>query len=289
MENISAGSELRMRRRDAGANENPANKKLETKKGARMKKYLYLSLSPEALVASNLAPKEFGAYFATGALRRNYSQALFIEVDPNFKSDYLPVGRLDELCNPHPDGSPHRSVYLGVYRVLEHVPFSAVGNMYVVTSDGKTLELAKGKFVPDAKIHPYMYQTLAPSRTRVVSIQNPQQYAEAITSPDRLVHFDKIAFCDMKLGALEDDVHSGDISVLPYSNQYHLRDCLIQVTKKGGKNSKVLLRTTSEFPYRMIRSGFFLGGAGEFVFYPMPSISQLENEYYDWWKSASIQ
>ena len=254
-----------------------------------MQTHLYLSLSPEALIASNLSPKEFGAYFATGSLRRNYSQAIFFELDKKFKSDYLPVGRLEELCKPHADGSPHKSVYLSVYRVLEHVPFSAVGNLYVVTSDGKSLKLSRGEFVPDRKIHPYMYQTLAPSRTRVVSILNPAQYACEITASDRLVRFDKIAFCDMKLGELEDDVYNGDISVLPYANQYHMRDCLIQVSQKGGKNSKVLLRTTSEFPYRMIRSGFFIGGGGEMLFYPMPSVKELENEHYDWWRSASLK
>ena len=36
-----------------------------------MKQYLYLSLVPEALIASNLSPEEFGNYYATGAFRRN--------------------------------------------------------------------------------------------------------------------------------------------------------------------------------------------------------------------------
>ncbi len=254
-----------------------------------MQTYLYLSLSPEALIASNLAPKEFGAYFATGSLRRNYSQAIFFEIDKNFNSDYLPVSKVDELCKPHADGSPHKSVYLSVYRVLEHIPISAIGKLYVVTSDGKTLEISSSEYKPDNKVHPYMYQTLAPARTRVVSILNPREYIDDITSDNSLVRFEKIAFCDMKLGELEDDVHNGDMSVLPYKNQYHLRDCLVQVSSKGGKNSKVLLRSTSEFPYRMIRSGFFVGGKEDMLYYPMPSIKQLDNEHYDWWRSASMQ
>ena len=252
-------------------------------------KYLYLSLSPEALIASNLPPRKFGAYFATGSLRRNYSQAIFFEVDRNFESDYLPLSKIDELCVPHADGSPHKSVYLSVYRVLEQVPISAIGKLYVVTSDGKTLELESKPFEPEKKIHPYMYQSLAPARTRVVSILNPRQYTDEITSPKSLVRFEKIAFCDMKLGGLENDVFNGDMSVLPYKNQYHLRDCLVQVSQKGGKNSKVLLRTTSEIPYRMIRSGFFVGQIGGMLYYPMPSIKELEEEHYDWWKSASLQ
>ena len=254
-----------------------------------MQTYLYLSLLPEALIASNLPPKEFGAYFATGSLRRNYSQAMFFEVDRAFESNYLPISRIDELCVPHADGSPHKSVYLSIYRVLEHVPLSAIKNLFVVTSDGKTLELEQKPFSADSKLHPYMYQTLAPSRTRVASILNPAEYVAEITSPERLIHFDKIAFCDMKLGELENDVAHGDVSVLPYKNQYHLRDCLMQVSSKGGKNSKVLLRTTSEVPYRMIRSGFFIGEGSKMLFYPMPSIAELEDKHYDWWKSASLK
>ena len=125
-----------------------------------MKNYLYLSLIPEALIASNLPPEEFGVYFATGVFRRNCDQAVFFELDPNFKSDYLPVSKIEELTKPHEDGSPHKSVYLSVYRVLEHVPMSAFKNLYVVTSDGKVLELKPGAFEPDAKQHLYLYQDL---------------------------------------------------------------------------------------------------------------------------------
>jgi hypothetical protein len=63
----------------------------------------------------------------------------------------------------------------------------------------------------------------------------------------------------------------------------------MQVSSKGGKNSKVLLRTTSEVPYRMIRSGFFIGEGSKMLFYPMPSIAELEDKHYDWWKSASLK
>ena len=94
-----------------------------------MKQYLYLSLVPEALIASNLSPEEFGYYYATGAFRRNCDPAIFFEIDPNFKSDYLPIDKIPELCAPHPDGRPHKSVCLSVYRVLEHVPMSAFKNL----------------------------------------------------------------------------------------------------------------------------------------------------------------
>ena len=115
-----------------------------------MEKFLYLSLAPEALIASNLPPEQFGAYYATGDYHRSFDQAIFFEINPDFKSDYFPMGKFDELCVPHSDGTPHKSVYLSVYRVLEHVPISAFRNLYLTTADGRTLELKKADFVPDS-------------------------------------------------------------------------------------------------------------------------------------------
>lgn len=251
-----------------------------------MKKYLYLSLIPEALIASNLPPEEFGSYFATGVFRRNCDQAIFFEIDPDFKSDYLPVGKIDELCKPHEDGKPHKSVYLSVYRVLEHIPMSAFRNLYVVTSDGKTLELKSEPFRADANSHLYLYQDLAPCRPRVASILNPKEYVARLTSEDRLVHVDKIAFCDLQLGALESDPENGDLGNLPYINQYHLRYCLMQVRNKGGKNNKVVARSVVDFLYRTIKNGFYVGAGDEMLYYPMPSKEELENKHYNWWRSA---
>ena len=264
------------------------NRVIETSETSmeNMKKYLYLSLTPEALIASNLSPEEFGNYYATGAFRRNCDQAIFFELDPNFESDYLPIDKFDQLCTPHADGSAHKSVYLSVYRVLEHVPISAFKNLYLVTSDGMTLGLQKAQFTPDPNRHIYLYQDLAPVKPRVASILNPAEYVKRLTSPERLVHLPKIVFCDLKLGALEADPLNGDLGDLPYINQYHLRECLNQVKTKGGKNNKVAARSFGKFVYRTVRTGFYAGSGDEMLFYPMPSQEELENNHFSWWRNA---
>jgi hypothetical protein len=48
--------------------------------------HLYLSLIPEALIASMLTPEEFGAYYAVGSEKRSRGQAIFFEIDPKFRS-----------------------------------------------------------------------------------------------------------------------------------------------------------------------------------------------------------
>ena len=52
-----------------------------------MEKYLYLSLIPESLIASQLPPEEFGNYYAVGTRKRSRGQAIFFEVEPGFPSD----------------------------------------------------------------------------------------------------------------------------------------------------------------------------------------------------------
>jgi hypothetical protein len=83
-----------------------------------MKIHLYLSLNPEALIASHLAPEEFGAYLAVGTQKFSRGQAMFFEVDPELQSDYPPFQNVAARCQPHLDGSPRRSTYLAIYRVL---------------------------------------------------------------------------------------------------------------------------------------------------------------------------
>ncbi|MBO6102890.1 MAG: hypothetical protein J6P03_06515 [Opitutales bacterium] len=246
-----------------------------------------MSLSPEALIASNLDPVSFGSYYATGDYNRSFDQAIFFEIDPNFKSDYLNMDKFESLCVPHKDGSPHKSLYLSVYRVLEHLPLSAFKSLYLTTSDGRTLELKKGEFKPDPDERLFLYQDLAPSRPRVASVLNPKEYSDRLTSSERLVNMKKIAFCDLKLGELEKNPELGRADDLPYKNISHLRDCIREISLKNNKNNKVVLRNMAgELLFRTVKKGFYVGGDGDMLFYPMPSKEELEDKYYTWWRSA---
>ena len=111
-----------------------------------MEIHLYLSIFPEALIASMLPPEEFGKYFAVGNRKRTRGQAIFFKVNRNFENDYLKIKNLEELVVPNPDGSPKRSKYIAIYRVLEHIPMEALENLYLVTDDGRVLEIEKGEY-----------------------------------------------------------------------------------------------------------------------------------------------
>ena len=85
--------------------------------------YLYMSLIPQALIASMLEPAEFGRYFAVGTRVHSRGEAIFFEVDPSLlPAGEFPLGLIAQRCVAKPDGRPKKSVYLGIYRVLSRVP-----------------------------------------------------------------------------------------------------------------------------------------------------------------------
>ena len=137
--------------------------------------HLYLSMIPEALIASMLPPLDFGVYYAVGTEKKSRGQAQFFSVDRNFPSDYFPMSEIDTRCVPRADGQPKHSVYLSVYRVLEHVPIKAIGNLYLATRDGRVLEIAPSKTLPSFSKENRMYQEICPVTPRVVSSLNPQR------------------------------------------------------------------------------------------------------------------
>ena len=103
-------------------------------------KHLYLSLIPQGLIASMLEPQEFGAYYSIGPNVHSRGEAIFFEVDPaGLPAGEFPLHLVDERCVAKPDGSPKKSVYLAIYRVLSRIPVVALGNLYLVTMTARRL------------------------------------------------------------------------------------------------------------------------------------------------------
>jgi len=255
-----------------------------------MKTYLYLSLIPEALVASHLPPEEFGAYYATGSKKRSRGQAAFFEVRPDFTSDYLPLGEIETRCRPHEDGRPKHSAYLSIYRALEHIPVAQLGRLHLVTDDGKVLGLERGEYVPEPGRLYNLYQEFCPFTPRVVSKHSPLEFCRHITDRKEPVSVDRIIFADLKLEKLAHDPNAQDVDNLPYYNLEHLRDCLREISRAAAKPTKTVIRHfAGDVLFRTIRKGFYVGDQKDFAFYAMPSREQLESTHYTWWRSALTQ
>jgi len=252
-----------------------------------MKIHLYLSLNPEALVASHLPPEEFGAYLAVGTQKYSRGQAMFFEVDPDVRSDYAPFQNIGTRCVPHLDGSPRRSTYLAIYRVLEHVPVAALGALHLVTHDGRVLGLNAAPVPPTVDRCFHLYQEFCPVTPRVVSTLDAAEFCARLTDPAQPVNVPKIVFAELALGKMATDIDTTDVGNLPYSGLQHLRECLRELTRKPGKPTKVTVRNVrDDVLYRTVRGGFYVGQGREVKHYPMPSVAELDSTFHDWWRSA---
>jgi hypothetical protein len=252
-----------------------------------MKNFLYLSITPEALIASMLPPEDFGNYFAVGTKKRTRGQAMFFELDIEKMGSHFPLKEIDEKCVPHPNGKPKSSVYLSIYRVLEHVPFEAFKSLYLATDDGRVLELSRGEYVEDEKPGLHLYQELSPVTPRIASGYSPKEFLSHVTDTTKPVSVPKLVFVELKLNGLADDPVSGSTNDLPYPNIDHLKDCLIGLKDNPSKTTKTVIRTLAgELFFRTCKNGFFVGDKENLLFYPFPSDDELNNKYYVWWRSA---
>ncbi len=257
-----------------------------------MKMHLYLICNRfEALVASQLEPDAFGAYMATGPLRQTTGEGevLFIEIDEDRIGEPFDIEWARQHCVPHSDGSPKRSKYLSIYRVLEHIPMDAYGQLYMTTRDGRVLGIDHtDEEIPDNDGNSVnMYMELSPIKPLVVSSLGPADFIRFLTDFENPIHVPKLFMADMLVDMDED----GRLAAyLPYPNQEHIEECLRQVTSSGRRKAT---KTVNRNPahggfFRTIRRGFFLGNREKVLYYPFPDKATLDEHHHKWWRSASL-
>lgn len=251
--------------------------------------HLYLSLVPEALIASMLSPEEFGSYYAVGTKKKATGQALFFEVDPEFQSKYFRINEGISRCVPHEDGTPKASIYISVYRVLEHIDISALGKFYMVTQDGRTLGLEASESIPDLDGGLHLYKEIAPVSPLIASRLNPVEFYDLIVkNPTSLVTLPAIAFAELRLGELAEDPEMGQIGDLPYANMDHLREVLKDLKTKPVATKMVDRASVATIAYRTVKNGIYVGNETGLCFYPMLSNEELRENHYRWWRSANM-
>jgi hypothetical protein len=252
-----------------------------------MSKYIYLTCTPEALVASMLPPQGFGMYLSTGTKKRNKGQTIFFEVDMSQIEKVIDLESLNKRCVAKEDGSPKSSVYLSVYRVLETIPTSALKSLYLTTDHGCVLELKKAPYDKSQESQKalHLYQELCPVTPLVASGLPPSVFLKRLTDNSIPIILPKLFFVELKLGELATNPLSGSAEHLPYSNVGHLRDCLEILRGEYEKHMKTVQRIFSgTLLYRTIETGFYVGSKDEMAFYPYPNMKQLEDINYEFFR-----
>lgn len=252
--------------------------------------HYYLSVFPlEALIASQLEPSHFGAYMATGSKRGSEEQIIFVEIKGEF-GDFFDWGYAKGHCVPHDNGDPKHSVYLGVYRVLEHIPLESFGSLYLTTRDGRTLEIQQGAYEAAVESRGYfVYQELCPVNPVIVSNLNPTEFARNICGPDNKIHVPQLVFTDLKVINFEDEINTGNIGSMYNRKKAHLLECIAAVEGKDKKPNKTFTRTNVEsFSFQVINHGIYACDGTDLVMYKMPSVEEIKQIDYDWGRSALI-
>jgi hypothetical protein len=68
----------------------------------------------------------------------------------------------------------------------------------------------------------------------------------------------------------------------------HLREALLQISPNGKQGTLVHRVHSPEFPYRMVKGGFYIGNGLQLAHYPMPSHEVLREDHATWWRSANL-
>ena len=253
-----------------------------------MSNYIYLTCTPEALVASMLPPEGFGMYLSTGTKKRNKGQTIFLEVDLSKIENIIDMDSLNKRCVAKEDGSPKSSVYLSVYRALEMIPTSALKSLYLTTDHGLVLELKKAAYdkVKEPVNALHLYQELCPVTPLVASGLSPSAFLKRLTDGSTPIVLPKLFFVELKLGELATNPLSGSAEHLPYTNIGHLRDCLEILRGEYEKHMKTVQRIFSgTLLYRTIETGFYVGSKDELAYYPYPTMKELEDINYEFFRA----
>lgn len=255
-------------------------------------KHIYMLLHPNnILIASGLTPEQLGKHYLTGSSQHFNGRLIFAEVDINFRHEYFDIDwALGEII-PHKDGRPKSTKFISAYRVLEHIDFSAIKKLYLASSTGAVMELDSAPF--EANKNPSAFKVFAgitPLKILAMSTESFIEYGKNICTNKRKgapkcfytqIEFDAIDF------QKEFREHPLIPSPIPGVHPAILDKAIDEIMINPNKISKGIKLHSSfhEFPSRMIRHGFLFTSVNEYKYFPMPSLQEIEEKYYSFYKS----
>lgn len=255
-------------------------------------KHLYMIVFPiNALVASQLEPDKFGEHYTMSSAKHFSGKVIFAEIDINYRNDYFEIERYLSLTIPHEDGSPKRTKFISSYNVLENVDLSAIRKLFLVTPNGKVLHIDPLEYT--AYNEPGLiriYQEICPLETLVASTKDQREFGRFITTQTKSKGAPRICFTqiDFNIQKFLDDNKNKELFHidLPGINPYRFYDCIMELKNNPGKLTKTISLGTilKDISYKFLRHGFWFAKADELKFFPMPSLQDLENKYFYWWK-----
>ncbi len=254
-------------------------------------KRLYQILYPNnSLVASQLTPEQFGKHFLVGTARHYEGKVIFTEVDANYRHDFFNIDEAMSAVFPHEDGRPKATKFISSYRVLEHIDLNAIKSLYLVTSNGRTLELKQGTHdTPHQPGFIRTYAQICPTTVLSMTKLDATEYARYITDPSHNKWVPKLFFTQIELPVeqfLQDFEESPFMAPpFPFVHPAKLRDSILELKKTDKESKGISLNSEMEkIPYTKIRHGFWLAQGQKSLFFPMPATETIKKENHQFYK-----
>jgi hypothetical protein len=256
-------------------------------------KHLYMTLYPNnALIGSHLDPEHFARHYTSGSSRHYSGKVIFAEIDRDFRNDYFPIDEIYSDLVPHEDGRPKATKFVKSYRVLEHVDFSAIQRLYLVTQEGHCLDLEPGEHnVAHEKDKIRLYAEIAPMRMMALSEYDFPSFGGYITDMSLSKSAPKQFYTQLEIDLVDfvDEFERNPFAPSPVRNVHPstLRDGFYELKKYIDKHNKgiALDSNLDAFSFAIIKHGFMFASQNETRFFPMPTLENIEKMNYKFWRT----
>jgi len=254
--------------------------------------HLYAIVFPStALVGSQLDPVEFGKHFISGSSKYYAGKLIFIEIDPAYRHPFLKIEEMLKGLTPHEDGSPRATKYVSTYRVLEHIDFDALMDLYITTPEGFTLSLKTGPQGPERQPGLIrVYAEINPVSMMLLSDLSFSEFGRYITHPDTRVGAPVMMFTqvDVDVDEFLKEFESNPLlpSPIPDIHPSVLKKSILELRKMKDKHTKGLSPASplGKISFKHLRHGFMFSSQTKCKYYPMPELKSIEETNYKFWK-----
>lgn len=257
-----------------------------------MTNHLYAILFPStALVGSQLDPEAFGRHFISGSSKYYAGKMIFVEVRADYRHPFLKIEEMLKALIPHEDGSPRATKYVSTYRVLEHLDFDALLNLYITTPEGYTLEIRPGTQGPERQ--PGLvraYAEINPVSMMLLSDLSFSEFGRYITHPDTRVGAPVMLFTQVEMDPEEflREYENNPLlpSPIPDIHPSVLKKSILELQAQPEKHTKGLSPASplGKISFKNLRHGFLFASQDRSRFYPMPDVKTIEETNFRFWK-----
>ena len=255
-------------------------------------KRLYQILYPNhALVASQLGASDFAKHYQLRSAPNDTEKMVFAEIDSKFRSDFFKIQQALDSLEPHPDGSRKKTKFISSYRVLEHMDFDCIKRLVIANPDGSTLKLTPAPYTKKPREGAIrIVAEICPLSTLVMTKLTTMEFGKITTDPEYGKGAPKLFFTmlDVDLPRFVDDFEENPLMHAPIRSLHPsvIRDAFHTLKKYKRKTMKGLCLHSSldDISWKMIRHGFWFVSAEKSIFFPMPSLREIEKNNFKFWK-----